>query len=1181
MPRVLLLLFLSFIAPHGVGAANQPAPASPQTPPLFRPDEVIIKLKPPTGSLTTAKALVDKITTTHKLSKSQYLNRSPVADSQVFKLTLNSNSSPQQVSRQIKSDYPQIAFAEPNYIYHLAQTPPTPSQPPISFQQWNLSAIQLPTVLPPNLSQVLVAVIDSGIDYTHPSLGSCTLAQVNANTCAKIMPGYDYTNLKLDTMDSLGHGTHVAGTIASLPVPSLGFVGISPNARILPLKVFDSSGEASLADLVLAIDDAVASGAKIINASWSGPGSSLMLADTIANASNRGALFVAAAGNATDDTSRSYPSGTTCSTTTNPSFDCVLTVSSTNLSGTRSQFSNWGGLLDIAAPGGGNNPILSLKSSQATKFPPSQIVDTNYLLLSGTSMAAPHVTALAALLLGKNPSLTPLAVRNIILNSAADLGTVGFDNYFAYGQIDIKKALTTPDTSTPPTTRITSPYPYMRIGRAFSISGSVDGPGFQNYSISYATSTSGPWSSVGVTYSGSNATVKYNSVLAILNLSTQTSGTYYLRLTVATATKTSSTLLPIMLDTQVLPGFPLPFGSHTLEIKPAIADINSDGKSDIIYKDSVHGLINVTNSQANSLPGWPQSATEYYPGQYRSSTPMLVDLDPNYPGLELFLPISQTGWGGQIIGFHADGTPIPNWTAASWTARGNLGYPHDSISGYAQGSTRFLVFAEASSGWSDIAERVHVLDASANYLPGWPVSLPVDTTNSSDVVLATPAIADLDLDGVPEIIVTLYAKKILVYALTGQLKYTITLPANESLSGTSGSSFLGVANVDASPQPEIIAAANYWPTDSTFPTGSNVPTIRKIYVWDHTGNPKAPWPKTLPDPPGLQPYWYVFVTNVNLTDLDHDGVTDIQVSLSVNYTEGQYFAYSGTGQLLPGFPKVGGTNSDYSVNGFLASGKHFAIDEGFSGTTPKQANLTLYTPGSGTFSSDPNFPKPFYFVPDYRNNHIGSSSVADITDDGLLDYVVPVLYGSTHWSITHLYAFSLGLAAQNLDWPQYLHNAAHTSSLASPPLQVKFRLQTVSSQKPNQLATVTLRQGASITQTFPNVPFTSDATGLFSASITPVSLPATYDIYISKPGFLTQKTTSVSTTVPTLLAGDFTGDNTLNLSDITTLLSSYTSLKTPLTTANVKYDVNLDNFITILDISPVLHNYAQLQVPGD
>jgi subtilisin family serine protease len=259
--------------------------------------------------------------------------------------------------------------------------------------------------------RTVVAVIDTGIDYTHPDLAAniwTNPGEVPANGrdddgngYVDDVHGYDFVNNDSDPIDDNGHGTHVAGTIGAVGNNGVGVTGINWNVRLMALKFIDAGGSGFTSDAVRALDYAVANGAHISNNSWGGGGYNSTLYSAIQNARAAGHIFVAAAGNdgANNDQVPTFPAGY--------DLDNVVAVAATNRNDQLTTFSNYGAAtVDLAAPGGS---ILST------------LPGNTYNRLSGTSMAAPHVAGVLALVRDLHPEWTYRQVIDRVLGTVDPL----------------------------------------------------------------------------------------------------------------------------------------------------------------------------------------------------------------------------------------------------------------------------------------------------------------------------------------------------------------------------------------------------------------------------------------------------------------------------------------------------------------------------------------------------------------------------------------------------------------------------------------------------------------------------------------------------------------------------------------------------------------------------------------
>lgn len=269
---------------------------------------------------------------------------------------------------------------------------------------------------------VIVAVIDSGVDSTHPLLApqmwtnpgesgggkETNGVDDDGNGLVDDVHGWNFGEFNSDISDSyqVAHGTHVAGVIAGQAGDD-DFTGVAPNAKIMGLKFIDDFGTGPIGAAISSINYAQVHGAKVINASWGGRACSTLLKEEIVKVTQAGVVFVAAAGNSGLDLN-AVPEW--------PAAFIVpgkLTVGSIGENGFLSFFSNYGRLVDLAAPG---DEILSTVPSGPGEAP------GKLFAMRGTSMAAPFVSGVAALMLSYNPSLGPVDVANLIKQSVVIQG---------------------------------------------------------------------------------------------------------------------------------------------------------------------------------------------------------------------------------------------------------------------------------------------------------------------------------------------------------------------------------------------------------------------------------------------------------------------------------------------------------------------------------------------------------------------------------------------------------------------------------------------------------------------------------------------------------------------------------------------------------------------------------------
>ncbi len=290
----------------------------------------------------------------------------------------------------------QVAGAQPNYIYVLAQDELTPANgDQYAPEKLNLAeAHRLATG-----SRILVAVIDSGVDASHPDLAGAITANFDAAT---------------DNARPHPHGTGMAGAIAARRT----VLSVAPRVGLLTVRAFGSgagNAEGTTFNIIKGLDWAAEKGARIVNMSFAGPPDP-RLRDALLKASRKGMVLIAAAGNAGPKSPPLYPAADSN----------VIAVTATDAEDALFSGANRGNHIAVAAPG-------------VDVLVPSP--DASYQLTTGTSVAAAEVSGVAALLIERNPSLTPEDVRRILMRTAKDLGPRGRDRDFGAGLVDAFQAV--------------------------------------------------------------------------------------------------------------------------------------------------------------------------------------------------------------------------------------------------------------------------------------------------------------------------------------------------------------------------------------------------------------------------------------------------------------------------------------------------------------------------------------------------------------------------------------------------------------------------------------------------------------------------------------------------------------------------------------------------------------------
>jgi subtilisin family serine protease len=389
----------------------------------YKPGEVIIKYKP-----TASQSRIQSLMTQAGLRVTK-----TIGDLGLYVSSIETDVSVEEMVQTCNS-WPEVEYAEPNYIYYALETPNDPD----FSKLYGMRQIQAPEAwdLQTGSQTIVVGVIDTGVDYNHEDLqtnmwrnpGESGDGKENngidddGNGYVDDYRGWNFIFDNGDPRDDNNHGSHVAGTLGAVGNNGRGVVGVNWRVSIMPLKFLNREGSGELDDAVEAILYAAKMGARVTNNSWGGGGFSKAMEDAIKFANERGMLFVAAAGNASNnnDDTPSYPASY--------QLPNVISVAANDDNDRLAGFSNYGRrTVHLSAPG------VSILSSTRGNL---------YRYLSGTSMATPHVAGAAALVWAQYPSLTAQQVKIRLLGSV-DRRSEYTDNVSTGGRLNVFRALST------------------------------------------------------------------------------------------------------------------------------------------------------------------------------------------------------------------------------------------------------------------------------------------------------------------------------------------------------------------------------------------------------------------------------------------------------------------------------------------------------------------------------------------------------------------------------------------------------------------------------------------------------------------------------------------------------------------------------------------------------------------
>ena len=414
------------------------------------PGRVLVRLRPPTGTQASIGPLA-RTTRESALRAAAGATeaRELIPAAQVYRLRVPAGTEAEAIARlRTRAD---VLYAEEEVYVGLLDVPSAPPAAPLTpndtryADQWAPAMMRLPETWGAGYrgsETVTVGIIDTVIDFDHPEFAGRVLGAVNCAGAVNASACTTYLSSVANA--SRSHGTHVAGIAAAAGNNASGVAGVAWQVKIAAANVFDlTAGTASSADVTVAIDWMLTQqNIKVINLSLGGPSPSITMRDAIQRAYNAGVLVVAAAGNCGDALTFGANGCVTQNETLYPAAyglevtpQTLLPVAATKSDDTHASFSNqntYVQLRGVSAPG---HSILS------TVPRGTGTVDGNYGYNSGTSMAAPYVTGLAALMFSANANLTPAGVMARLKASATDRGTTGADVYFGAGRVDALAAI--------------------------------------------------------------------------------------------------------------------------------------------------------------------------------------------------------------------------------------------------------------------------------------------------------------------------------------------------------------------------------------------------------------------------------------------------------------------------------------------------------------------------------------------------------------------------------------------------------------------------------------------------------------------------------------------------------------------------------------------------------------------
>ncbi|MBN2406523.1 MAG: S8 family serine peptidase [Elusimicrobia bacterium] len=337
-----------------------------------------------------------------------------------------------------------VEYAEPVYVWRILELPDEyDDEEELEERQWGLYTADAPGAWDVETGNgVVIAILDTGIDMSHPDLNSNIWDNPLSDKKYRIddttytikydTHGWDFVDDDNDPADEHGHGTHCAGIAgAETNKSTFGIAGVSWKNDLMAVRVLDADGYGGTDDIASGIIYAADRGADIISMSLGGTGDSELVEEAVGYAYEKGCVLIAAAGNE-GSSELTYPAG----------FDKVMSVAASDKDDEKADFSNYGKGLDVMAPG------VDIYSTVPT-YSAGGDFDKNYDSLDGTSMACPHVAGLASLVIaywerGTNKDWQPSEVKNVITSNCDDVNIdayPGWDRFTGYGRINMRKTM--------------------------------------------------------------------------------------------------------------------------------------------------------------------------------------------------------------------------------------------------------------------------------------------------------------------------------------------------------------------------------------------------------------------------------------------------------------------------------------------------------------------------------------------------------------------------------------------------------------------------------------------------------------------------------------------------------------------------------------------------------------------
>jgi subtilisin family serine protease len=917
---------------------------------------------------------------------------------------------------------------------------------------WGLKQINAPGAwnVTTGSPDTVVAVVDTGIDLTHPDLqGNLWVNEDDpfgdangdgdpdddGNGYPDDYLGWDFANNDNDPTDDNGHGTHVAGTIAARGNNGQDITGVMWQASVIGVKALDQGGYGDDDELAAALKYATDNGARVVNNSWGGNSAvSDILADAIVYAyQDRGVLLVAAAGNDWGS-NIDFPAA-------DPS---VLAVGASTHFDRRASFSDYGEQLDVVAPGGSdgtepacpgwdNSPlynILSLRAVEGIHDDCLSIGDTVWRL-AGTSMAAPHVSGLAGLLFSQHPDWTADEVRSTIRATAVDIQEPGSDLETGWGRVNAAAALAAP-----------GPYPQAMISSprqnelavahngTVTIRGTAAGQTFYGFTVEVGQGeTPTTWTTESITPAGGGTSPVTDGVLASWDISELPPDTYSIRLTVQTTFGDAVTYEVLSIaDASIRDGWPVQPIDPQVTGQPwaaevAVGNIDDDPQLELVVRTEgprqdylVFGRVFAYDHDGLPVPGqWPKVLDEERPGaHFYDGRPHLADLDGD--GQDEIL-VREEGWFDGVLLLHiyrGDGTEYPNSPIDIDRDTRDFAWSRDTnftiLDLDQDGVQEILMAADDKSAVGGGPAYIFAWHSDTGQLvDGWPKTVSLPSPNTLTARGRPLTAADVDRDGQEELILTLVENNsnnyVYILGADGSVLpgWPVLFPKDPSVQ-YAWTPLVTVGDVTGDATPEIVVLG----MGRVVPVGGDPWDKSTLAVFSLDGELLSGWPQSIPD------FYRVLYSSLpTLVDLDADGLKEIVIGrLAWRGNGDRYEAWDDFAQSIPthwerSYFRTGAAAVEVDGDGAL----EIITDGGSPNYLRPIEILSLFAVrGDGTVV--PGWPKR---LPDNVYDH---PLAADLDNDGTTEIIVALAGGDI------LIYNTLGLASAGT-WPQVDKDVQH------------------------------------------------------------------------------------------------------------------------------------------------------------